>query len=165
MQEIGGVDYVYLKDFERVCGVDARLLTSEEDRNYIQQLIVLCDLCNNGMTRMEVIRLCQIGLIQKMAGCSFKEGEQHWYYCQRKQLFPELKNHSILQTVQVTTNKRSVVTTKKLLHWYGMIDKAFHELHCLNCWHADWEGIKNSNKIDGFWGNMDETNMSAADCV
>jgi hypothetical protein len=33
----------------------------------------------------------------------------------------------------------------------------------LNRWHADWEDIKSSGKIDSFWGNMDETNMSAAE--
>ena len=30
-------------------------------------------------------------------------------------------------------------------------------------WHSDWEGIKESNKIDSFWGDMDETNMLAAE--
>ena len=30
-------------------------------------------------------------------------------------------------------------------------------------WHSDWEGIKESNNIDSFWGNTDETNMLAAE--
>ena len=30
----------------------------------------------------------------------------------------------------------------------------------LNYLHTDWEGIKNSNKIDSSGGNMDKTNMS-----
>ncbi len=93
------------------------------------------------------------------------EGEQHWYYCRRKTLFLEPKNHGALQTVQATTTKRSGNITEKLLHWHGTIEEALHELDCLNCWHADWEGIKNSDKFDSFWGNMDETNMFAADGV
>ena len=36
-------------------------------------------------------------------------------------------------------------------------------MDCLNSPHSDWEGIKQSNKIDSFWGNMDETNISAAE--
>ena len=36
------------------------MLTTESDRVYTQKLITLCDLENNGMSRMEVI-----GIIQK----------------------------------------------------------------------------------------------------
>ena len=53
--------------------------------------------------------------------------------------------------------------TEKLLCWHGTTEEAFHDLDHLNCWNADWEGIKNSNNIDSFGGGMDETNMSAAE--
>ena len=155
---MGITDVFYLKDFERGRNVNSKSLTSELDRDYIQHLIVLRDLKNNGMTRGEVI-----GLIQKMTCASFETAEQHWYYCRRAKLMPELKNHGALRTAQATTTKRSGITTEKLLRWHGTIEDALHELDRLNSWHADWEGIKNSNKIDSFLGNMDETNMSAAE--
>ena len=75
----------------------------------------------------------------------------------------ELKNHGDLQTAQVTTTKRSGAAKEKIFCWHGTIEEAFHELDCINSWHANWEGIKNFNKIDIFGGNMDETNISAAE--
>jgi hypothetical protein len=154
-----GSEYLYLKDFDRgVNQYSTRSLTSELDRAYIQQLIVLRDMHNNGMTRTEVI-----ALIQKLATCSFAKAEQHWYYCRRMKFFTELKNHGAVRSAQATTTKRSGVTTEKLLRWHGTVDEALNELDRLNGWHKDWEGIKTSKRIDSFWGNMDETNMSAAD--
>jgi len=105
-----GSEYLYLKDFDRgVNQYSTRSLTSELDRAYIQQLIVLRDMHNNGMTRTEVI-----ALIQKLATCSFAKAEQHWYYCRRMKFFTELKNHGAVQSAQATTTKRSGVTTEKL---------------------------------------------------
>ena len=43
------------------------------------------------------------------------------------------------------------------------MDDALVEMGCQNSWHSDWEGIKESNKIDSFGGNMDKTNMLAAE--
>ena len=147
---------LYLKDFGRT--METKMLTSDLDRNYIQELVTLRDLKNNGMSRGEVI-----GLIQKMTGASFIKSEQHWYYCRRAKLLPQLKNHGALRTAQATTTKRSGVTTEKLLRWHGTVEDALEELDRRNSWHSDWEGIKKSNMIDSFWGNMDETSMSAAD--
>ena len=70
---------VYLKDFTRGGKI---MLTNELDRVYIQQLITLRDLKNNGMSRMEFI-----GVIQKMTRASFEKSEQHWYYCRRANFF------------------------------------------------------------------------------
>ena len=53
--------------------------------------------------------------------------------------------------------------TKKLLRWHATVDEALNELDSGNSWHDDWEGIKNSDKIDSFLGNMDKTCMSADD--
>ena len=55
------------------------------------------------------------------------------------------------------------MTTEKLLRWNGTTDDALKEMDRRNSWHSAWEGIKESNKIDIVWGNMDETNMSAAE--
>ena len=156
--EMRGSEYLYLNDFERGRRNDTQSLTSVVDREYIQHLIVLRDMRNNGMTLPEVF-----GLIQKLTNCSHSQAKQHWYYCQRKKLLPELKNHDALRTAQATTTKRSGVTTEKLLRWYGTVESALNEMDRLNRWHADWEDIKSSGKIDSFWGNMDETNMSAAE--
>ena len=52
---------------------------------------------------------------------------------------------------------------EKILRWHGKTEEALHELDFINYWHADWEGIKNSNNIDSFWENMDKENMSAAE--
>ena len=46
---------LYLKDFGRT--MEKKLLTSDLDRNYIQELLTLQDLKNNGMSRGEVIGL------------------------------------------------------------------------------------------------------------
>ena len=75
---------------------------------------------------------------------------------------PELNNNGSLQTEQTTTTKRSSVTTKKLLRWHGTVDEKLNDLDLHNYWHEDWEGIKNSKKIDNFGGNMDEKIMSTA---
>ena len=45
---------------------EKKLMTSELDRDYIQELITLRDLKNNGMSRGEVIEI-----IQKITGASF----------------------------------------------------------------------------------------------
>ena len=81
---------IYLKYFAQG---ETKTLTTELDRVYIQQLITLCDLKNNGMSRMEVI-----GIIQKMTKAYFEKAEQHWYYCRRGGKFPESRNHGALRT-------------------------------------------------------------------
>lgn len=149
---------VYLDEFRRGEKVAGKMLTSEETRDYLQELIVLRDLKNNPMTRGEVI-----GTIQMMCFCDFKTAENHWYYLRRKKLLPECKNHGALRSAQATTTKRSGVTTEKLMRWHGNVDAALRELDRLNSWHPDWQGIKESKKLDSFWGNMDETNMSASE--
>ena len=47
------------------------------------------------------------------------------------------------------------MTTEKLLLWNGTVYDALEEMDRRNSWHSDWKGIKESNKIDSFWGNMD----------
>ena len=59
--------------------------------------------------------------------------------------------------------QEGVVTPEKLLCWHETVDDTLNELDLLNSWHEYWEGIKNSNKIGIFGGNMDETSVSAAD--
>ena len=58
---------IYMKDFTRG---ETKTLATELDRVYIQQLITLKDLKNNGNSRMEVI-----GVIQKMTKAYFKKAE------------------------------------------------------------------------------------------
>ena len=113
------------------------MLTYEFDCDYIQELITLGYLKNNGMSRGEVI-----GLIQTITGASFKKSEQHWYYFRKAKLLPKLKNHGDLRTAQATTTKRSGVTTEKLLRLHGTVDDALEEMDRQNYWHSDWEGIK-----------------------
>ena len=55
------------------------------------------------------------------------------------------------------------MTTEKILLWNGTVDDALEDMDCRNSRHSDWEGINESNNIDSFGGNMDETNMSAAE--
>ena len=55
------------------------------------------------------------------------------------------------------------MTTDKVLLWNGTVDDALENMDRRYSWHSDWEGIKESDKIDSFWGNIDETNMSAAE--
>ena len=152
-------DTLYLDQFQRQKkSASNKSLTTELDRTYLQQLITLRDLKNNGMTRKEVI-----GVIQKLTGADFDTAQNHWYHCRRKQLLPELKNHGALRTAQSTTTKRSGVTTEKLLRWHQTVEATLIELDRRNGWHKDWEEIKKSNKIDSFWGNCDETNMSSSE--
>ena len=155
-KKMGGLDTLYLNDFSGK--EDNNMLTTKLDRVYLQELIALRDLKNNGMTRREVI--C---VIQQLTGATFEKAEQHWYYCRRSELFPELKDHGALRSAQGTTTKRSGVTTEKLLCWHGTVDETLRELDRRNSWHPDWDGIRTSSKRDSFWGNMDETCMSAAD--
>ena len=129
---MGVTDILYLNDFAHSRSGDGKMLTSELDCGYIQQLIILCDMNSNDMSRGEVI-----GLIKKMTGATFEKAEQHWYYCRRARLLPELKNHGFLQIAQATTMKRNGVTTKKLMRWYGTVDETLNELDCLNSWHDD----------------------------
>ena len=75
----------------------------------------------------------------------------------------KLNNHGALRTAQATTTKQSGVTREKLLRWHETVDDALDEMDRQNYCHSDWEGIKESNKNDSFWGNMNETNMSAAE--
>ena len=104
-----------------------------------------------------------IGLIQKITGASFKKSKQYLYYLRKAKLWPKLNNHGALQTAQATTTKRSGVTTEKLLRWHGTVDDDLEYMDRRNSWHSDWEGIQESNNIDSFWGDMDETNMLAAE--
>ena len=57
-QKMGKESILYLDDFKRG-KMEEKILTTAEDREYIQQLITLRDLRNNGMSRMEVIGLIQ----------------------------------------------------------------------------------------------------------
>ena len=75
---------------------------------------------------------------------------------------PELKNNGALRTAQKTTNNRISVTTDKLLCLHGTVDETLNELELCNYWYGDWEGIKNSKKIDSFGVNVDETSISSA---
>ena len=109
------------------------------------------------MSRMEVI-----GVIQKMTKDYFEKSDQHWYYCMRSKKLPELKNHGSLRTAHITTTKRIGEITEKLIRWHGTVYETLNEVYLRNSWHEDWEGIKNSKNIDSFWGNMDETSISAA---
>ena len=67
-------------------------------------------------------------------------------------MLTKLKNHDALQTAHSITIKRIGVTTEKLLFWHGTVDDAFEDMDLRNYLHSDWEGIKQSNKIDCFWG-------------
>jgi hypothetical protein len=154
----GGEGILYLDEFHRESKGDSKMLTTEEDRRYIQQLIVMRDMRNNGMTRHEVL-----GVIQMLTGATFDQAEQHWYYLRRKKLLPELKGHGALRSAQATTTKRTGVTTEKLQRWDSTIEATLRELDRLNGHHKDWKSIRESNKIDHFWGNMDETNMMASE--
>ena len=110
------------------------------------------------MSRNEVI-----DLTQKMSGANFVKSKNHWHYLWREKLLPELNNRVVLRLVQATTTNRSGLITEKLLRWNGTIELTLNELDHCNYWHPDWEDMKLSNRIDSFWGNMDETSMSAAD--
>ena len=57
----------------------------------------------------------------------------------------------------------SGATTEKIMRWYSICDEALAELDRRNSWHKDWEEIKNSNKIDYFWGNIDKSCFMASD--
>ena len=76
-----------------------------------------------------------------------------------------MKNHGSLRTAQATAKKRSGVTAEKLLYWHRMVEETPNELGRLSSWHDEWEGIIHSKKIDSFLGNMDETNISAANGI
>ena len=71
-----------------------------------------------------------------------------------------LKHHVALRTEQATTTKWHGVTTDNISRWHGTVDDTLEDMDRQKSWHSYWEGIKESNKIDIFWWNMDETNMS-----
>ena len=110
------------------------------------------------MSRNEVI-----DLTQKMSGADFVKSKNHWHYLWREKLLPELNNRVVLRLVQATTTNRSGLITEKLLRWHGTIELTLNHLDRRNYWHIDWEDIKLPDKIDSFWGNVDETSMSVAD--
>ena len=147
----------YLDMFKCEKKSNPKMLMSEEDRNYLEQLISLFNLNNNVMYHQEVI-----GVIQTLTIFDFYTAEAHWYYLRSKKLLPELKNHRTLRTAKSTITKRSGVITEKLL-WLNMtIETTLKELDWLNGWHADWASIQSSQKINYFWENSNETNMSAS---
>ena len=104
-----------------------------------------------------------LGSYKQLMVHHLKKAEQHWCYFWKAKLLPKLKNHGALWTAQATTTKQIGVTTEKLLRWNGTVYDASEEIDRQNSWHSDCEGIKESNKIGSFWGNMGETNMSAAE--
>ena len=55
----GKADMIYLDKFVRGRKDDGKSLTTEEDRAYIQELITLCDMRNEGMSRKEAIGVIQ----------------------------------------------------------------------------------------------------------
>ena len=66
----GKIGVVYLDTFDRrkkTEGLSTRFMSMLEDRDFIQQLVSLCDIHNNGMRRGEVI-----ALIQTMCTVDFK---------------------------------------------------------------------------------------------
>ena len=115
------------------------MLTTELERVYTQKMITLCDLENNGISRIEVI-----GIIQKRPRLILRRYSSTGITVRGKK-------HP--QTAHTTITKRSDVTTNKLLCWNGAVDKTLNELELCNSWHEYWEGTKKSKKIDSFWSN------------
>ena len=116
----GKIYVVYLDTFDlckKTEGLSTSLLLTLEDRDFIQQLVSLRDIPNNGMLQGEVI-----ALIQTRCTVDFKTAENHYYYLRKPKQLPMLKSHGQLQTAQRTTTKMSNVTTKKLLRWHGTCD-------------------------------------------
>ena len=134
-EKLGALSLLCLKYF---CHTDkTKMVTSELDCEFIQELVTLRYLKNNGMSRGEVI-----GIIQTITDASFLKTEQHCYYFRKSKMLPKLRNHGALQTSQATTTKRGGVITEKLLCWNRTVDDALEYMDCRDSWHSDWGGIK-----------------------
>ena len=72
-EKLGASSLIYLKYLGRT--EKTKMLTSELDCNYIQELTPIKELKNNEMSRGEIIEL-----IQTITGASLKKSELHWYY-------------------------------------------------------------------------------------
>ena len=65
---------------------ESALLTTENDRNFIQGIIKMIDENNNGMSRAEVIYLTMT-----LTGASRIQATNHFNYLHRCKMFPDLK--------------------------------------------------------------------------
>ena len=76
------IDVVYLDTFDRLKkteGISIRSLLTLEGRDFIQQLVSLRDIRNNGMRQGGVI-----ALIQTMCTVDFKTAENHYYHLRKE---------------------------------------------------------------------------------
>ena len=93
------------------------MLTSELDRDYIQELITLQDLKNNGMYRGEVT-----GLIQTINDASFKNLNSTGTISVKQSFFRSSRIMAPSKLPRPQQLNWSGVTIDKLLLWHGTVD-------------------------------------------
>ena len=152
----GNLDVFARRDSKKERGTkNGHMLTTEEDREFIQKVVKMRDENNNGVAWTEVI-----SLIMTLTCASRIRGTNHFNYLRWKKMLPDLKNHGKTQAAQRTTTKRSNVNTEKLLHWHGTIDEALEEQKRLNKYDPHFLGL-----VDHFMMNLDESSMVASNGV
>ena len=132
---LGVLSLLYLKDFCRTNKTE--MLNSELNRDYIQELITLRELKNNGMSRGGVI-----GPIQKLLVHHFKNPNSTGTISGKQSCFQSSIKMAPSKLPRPKKTKRISVKTRKLLRWHGTVDGALEEMDLQNSWYIDWEGIK-----------------------
>ena len=161
MEDGRSEDFAYLSRFDWKAGEFNKkhaIITTPSDRDFLLKLHVnLRDMNKQGMHRGEVIEtIMAIALSYK------RKAENHFDYLRSSKQLPELKDHGHMQCAQCTTTKRSHVTTKKIFCWHKTCDAVLIESDQLNGTHPACAVIVLKKLIDYFWGNFDESNMSAS---
>ena len=105
----------------------AALLT-EEQVEFLQDVIRARDIANNGMARKEVILL----IVDLGGAASVSQAENHFDYLIRTKRLRWLKKGGRVVTAQLTTSERSHVTIGQQYRWHMMIEGEWEELRRTN---------------------------------
>jgi hypothetical protein len=103
-------------------------LTTQEDRDLLQNIAKARDEMNRGMSRKEMIIL-----MSELFSTSFKAAENHFDYLIKMKQLNELKRGGLVISCQATTTNRTVITTQKLLRTHNTTALAWEK-------QAEWNG-------------------------
>ena len=139
-------------------------LTTAEDRQFLQSLVLARDNRNCGVSRKEIV-----SIIAEIKSVGYTTAENHYDYLIRSKQLCQLKNNGRVVSAQPTTTNRTAVTTEKLLRTYSTQEQAWAMQDELNGWDRAQmtpAQLKEHKHVrDAHTCNLDESCMMASEGI
>ena len=98
-------------------GGEAKALTSEGTRLYLQEVDKARNESNRGIPRKEMIQL-----ISEIQSCPIKTASNHYEWLVQTKKLPELKRGGRVVAAQPTTTNGTAITTQKIMRTHVTMD-------------------------------------------